>query len=41
VVAALGQPAAPAERERLMQWRDRRLLALRRHKIDNDTTDNH
>jgi 3-hydroxyacyl-CoA dehydrogenase len=40
VVAALGRPAAPDERERLTQWRDRRLLALRRHKIDNDTTDN-
>ena len=36
VVAALGQPAAPDERERLMRWRDRRLLALRRHKMDGD-----
>jgi len=39
VVAALGQPVAPDERERLMQWRDRRLLALRRHKMDRDDID--
>ena len=41
VVAALGRPAAPDERERLMQWRDRRLLALRRHKTDSDKSENH
>lgn len=39
VVAALGQPVVPDERERRMQWRDRRLLALRRHKIDADRID--
>jgi len=39
VVAALGQPVAPAERERRMQWRDRRLLALRKHRIDRDGID--
>jgi 3-hydroxyacyl-CoA dehydrogenase len=39
VVAALGQPVPPAERERLMQWRDRRLLALRKHKMDRDSID--
>jgi L-gulonate 3-dehydrogenase len=36
VAAALEKPMTPAEREQKMQWRDRRLLALRRHKIDND-----
>ena len=39
VVAALGQPIGPGERERLMQWRDRRLLALRRHKMDRESLD--
>src|SRR5260221_2313773 len=34
VVAALGEPLAPAERDRRMNARDRRLLALARHKRD-------
>jgi L-gulonate 3-dehydrogenase len=32
VAAALGDPADAAERDARMRWRDRRLLALRRHK---------
>jgi 3-hydroxyacyl-CoA dehydrogenase len=39
VVTALGQPVAAGERERLMQWRDRRLLALRRHKMEREALD--
>ncbi len=39
VVAALGPPTAPDERERLTQWRDRRLLALRRHKHESEKTE--
>ena len=34
VVAALGEPSTPAERERKMNVRDHRLLALARHKRD-------
>jgi len=34
VTAALGTPLTDAERERRMDWRDRRLLALARHKRD-------
>ena len=34
VVAMLGEPPSPAERERRMDVRDRRLLALARHKRD-------
>jgi 3-hydroxyacyl-CoA dehydrogenase len=34
VVAMLGEPLLPAERERKMDMRDRRLLALARHKRD-------
>jgi hypothetical protein len=32
VAAALGDPPDAAERDARMRWRDRRLLALRRHK---------
>jgi hypothetical protein len=32
VAAALGDPPDTMEREARMRWRDRRLLALRRHK---------
>jgi len=32
VAAALGDPPDAMEREARMRWRDRRLLALRRHK---------
>jgi 3-hydroxyacyl-CoA dehydrogenase len=35
VVAALGEPTTPAERERKTAARDRRLLALARHKRDH------
>ena len=35
VVAMLGDPPAPPERERKMNERDRRLLALARHKRDH------
>jgi 3-hydroxyacyl-CoA dehydrogenase len=38
VVAALGEPPTPAERERKMDLRDRRLLALARHKRDQSDT---
>ncbi len=38
VVAALGEPPTPAERERKMDVRDRRLLALARHKRDQPDT---
>jgi 3-hydroxyacyl-CoA dehydrogenase len=38
VVAALGAPPTPAERERKMNVRDRRLLALARHKRDQSDT---
>ena len=34
IVAALGEPPTPAERERRMNWRDRRLLGLARHQRD-------
>jgi 3-hydroxyacyl-CoA dehydrogenase len=34
VSAALGEPPGAAERERRTEWRDARLLALRRHKRD-------
>ena len=36
VVAALGEPLSQAERERRMDVRDRRLLALARHKRDQE-----
>jgi L-gulonate 3-dehydrogenase len=36
VVAALGEPPTPAERDRRMSDRDRRLLALARHKRDQN-----
>ena len=38
VVATLGAPPTPAERERKMNLRDRRLLALARHKRDQSDT---
>jgi L-gulonate 3-dehydrogenase len=38
VVAMLGEPLSPAERERKMDMRDRRLLALARHKRDQSDT---
>ena len=38
VVAMLGDPPMPAERERTMDLRDRRLLALARHKRDQSDT---
>jgi hypothetical protein len=38
VVAALGEPLTPAEREERMNMRDRRLLALARHKRDQSNT---
>ncbi len=38
VVAALGEPPTPAERERKMDVRDQRLLALARHKRDQSDT---
>jgi len=38
VVAALGEPPTPAERERKMDVRDQRLLALVRHKRDQSDT---
>ena len=38
VVAALGEPPTPAEREVKMNERDRRLLALARHKRDHSDT---
>jgi len=38
VVAALGTPPTPAEREQRMNTRDRRLLALARHKRDQSDT---
>ena len=34
VAAALGAPLTAAQRDQRTQWRDRRLLALRRHKLD-------
>jgi L-gulonate 3-dehydrogenase len=39
VVAALGERLTPAERERKMDLRDRRLLALARHKRDQSDID--
>ena len=39
VVAALGAPLAAAERERRTRERDRRLLALRRHKIASSNSE--
>jgi L-gulonate 3-dehydrogenase len=39
VVAALGVSLSRAERERRTEWRDRRLLALRRHKITSSKTE--
>jgi len=38
VVAALGEAPTPAQREQRMDWRDRRLLALARHKRDQSDT---
>ena len=38
VVAALGEPLTPVERERRMDMRDRRLLALARHKREQSDT---
>ncbi len=34
VASALGAPLTAAQRDQRTQWRDRRLLALRRHKLD-------
>ncbi|MBA2548295.1 MAG: 3-hydroxyacyl-CoA dehydrogenase [Burkholderiaceae bacterium] len=34
VAAALGAPLTAVQRDRRTEWRDRRLLALRRHKLD-------
>ncbi len=34
VAAALGTPLTAAQRDQRTEWRDRRLLALRRHKLD-------
>jgi len=34
VVSALGAPLTAAQRDRRTEWRDRRLLALRRHKLE-------
>lgn len=39
VVAALGPPLTPAQRDARTEWRDRRLLALRRHKLTAASTD--
>ena len=36
VATALGAPLTAAQREQRTAWRDRRLLALRRHKLDNE-----
>ena len=36
VAAALGTPLTAAQREQRTAWRDRRLLALRRHKLDSE-----
>ena len=37
VAAALGAPLTAAQREQRTAWRDRRLLALRRHKLDSES----
>ena len=37
VAAALGAPLTAAQRDRRTEWRDRRLLALRRHKLETDS----
>ncbi len=39
VAAALGTPLSAAQRDQRTQWRDRRLLALRRHKLDTEKID--
>jgi 3-hydroxyacyl-CoA dehydrogenase len=39
VVAALGEPPTPGERDRKMDARDRRLLALAKHKRDQTDTE--
>jgi 3-hydroxyacyl-CoA dehydrogenase len=39
VSAALGDPPGAMEREARMRWRDRRLLALRRHKASEPDFD--
>ena len=39
VVAALGAPLSAAQREQRTEWRDGRLLGLRRHKLDIDSKD--
>ncbi|MGH6610556.1 MAG: 3-hydroxyacyl-CoA dehydrogenase [Burkholderiaceae bacterium] len=37
VADALGAPLNAAERQQRTEWRDRRLLALRRHKLDSES----
>ncbi len=37
VTAALGAPLTAAQRNQRTAWRDRRLLALRRHKLDSES----
>jgi L-gulonate 3-dehydrogenase len=39
VAAALGAPLTTAQRNQRTDWRDRRLLALRRHKLDIESKD--
>jgi 3-hydroxyacyl-CoA dehydrogenase len=39
VAAALGTPLTTAQRDQRTEWRDRRLLALRRHKLDIESQD--
>jgi L-gulonate 3-dehydrogenase len=39
VAAALGAPLTAAQRDQRTAWRDRRLLALRRHKLDIESKD--
>lgn len=39
VVSALGAPLTAAQRQQRTEWRDRRLLELRRHKLDIDSKD--
>lgn len=39
VAAALGAPLTAAQRDERTAWRDRRLLALRRHKLDIESQD--
>ena len=37
VTGAIGTPLSAAQRDQQTQWRDRRLLALRRHKLDTES----